>query len=208
MRPGTSRNTASASDSSVLREASGEERARSPRGARVRVDARRAPPRSRARGAVVSSSARASAERGPSSNRPSSPKSEPSSSTATSDSRPSGERVRIAMRPLTMPNSSLAASPWRKSTSLRATVRIVACCRRTSSVSGGSAPRSWVVSRIRRSGMVPRSVVMPTRQVGERHGAPGEDADGASGILALRPISPDPFIGRSGTAPRSRKEQS
>ena len=76
---------------------------------------------------LVSSSARASAERGPSSKRPSSPKSEPSSSTATSDSRPSGELVRMAMRPLTMPNSSWAGSPWRNRTSLRATVRMVDC---------------------------------------------------------------------------------
>ena len=127
----------------------------------------------------------ASAERGPSSNSPSSPKSEPSSSTATSDSRPSGERVRMATRPLTMPNSSDDGSPWRKSTSLRATVRDVDCWRSTSSVSGGSAPSSCVVSRMRRSVMVLASVVTLTQRVGE----PGEGADRPSGILALRSIS-------------------
>ena len=48
----------------------------------------------------VSVSARASAERGPSSNRPSSPNRPPLSRTATIDSRPSVDRVEIAIRPV------------------------------------------------------------------------------------------------------------
>lgn len=78
------------------------------------------------------------------------PNNAPSSRTATNDSRPSGELVRIATRPLTMPYISEAASPRLKMTSLRAKVREVDTARRPSSVSGGIAPSSWEVSRTRR----------------------------------------------------------